>query len=260
MMDFVFQIGGSIGMDFSLGGSAPQPAPEASGTPYGFPAISIAECAPAVTPYGLLPLSVSHGFGGGMTGTNGSAATSKSLAPYAINQTAKLLAIIMHRSAITFSGDGYSMLAATPAAPTLNQQVTIYQKSVTAGDDSGSLSVSQTVNERLEIALAMIVGANVTLTPVDNLVLSSMPYTPTAKTGKRRLYIVSSELASTDGSTLAITVSAAGLNMESLESQRLSIWYDWQPDIDVTPTFSYYDGNYTEDRAVFMSFDVTGDF
>lgn len=52
-MDFAFQIGGSIGMDFSLGGSAPQPAPEASGTPYGVPVVQMSMHAPEETPYGV---------------------------------------------------------------------------------------------------------------------------------------------------------------------------------------------------------------
>lgn len=282
-MDMQFQVGKSVafGLDvkqsvqfgFDIGGSAPAPpAPSTDYVPFTPSPVIIQGTsgtffAPTATPFGVADkvISYDNGVAYYTTGNNGAAATTITLAdPRATCIAAKSLAIIMYRSAKTFTASGYTLLADSQVMSTSDtpmQQVSVYQKSMLPTETAGSLTVSQTDDARLDIVNAIIAGSNVTLTLVDNALVASVPYTPPAKTAKRRLYIVSSINAnnSGDGITPTFDLSASGLAMRSGGFNRLKVYYDYDPTVNLTPTLTF-SSDYTANSIALMTFDVDGTF
>lgn len=281
-MDMQFQVGQGVrfGIDvkknvsfgFDVGGSAPAPPP----TPvpsgevlYGTSDYVLAESGTFADNVlfgdALEAISYDNGVAYYTTGNNGAAATTLTLADQrATPIAAKSLAIIMYRSAKTFTASGYTLLADSQVMSTSDipmQQVSVYQKSMLPTETAGSLTVSQTDNARLDIVNAIIAGSNVTLTLVDNALVASVPYTPSAKTAKRRLYIVSSVTAnnSGDGITPFFDLSVSGLSMRSGGFNRLKVYYDFDPTVNLTPTLTF-SSDYIANSIALMTFDVDGTF
>ena len=150
-----------------------------------------------------------------------------------------LVAAVMHRDeTVSIEGDGWTKVVKSQDATSegaYNQWITVWTKQVPAG--SHSVTVTQSSEARMSLkAIALYQAANLTL--VDNTVLASVPYTPPAKTGKRRLYALSSVRAATD--TIAITASYSGIDLRSANEIRFSAFYDYEPDVSVVPSFSFY--------------------
>lgn len=270
-MDMEFQVGQSVTFGFDVGGSAPAPPP----TPvpsgevlYGMIDYALAQSGVFADNIlfgdALEVISYDNGVAYYTTGNNGAAATTLTLAnPSTTLIAAKSLAIIMYRSAKTFTASGYTLLADSQVMSTSDipmQQVSVYQKSILPTETAGSLTASQTDDARLDIVNAIIAGSNVTLTLVDNALVASVPYTPPAKTAKRRLYIVSSVNAnnSGDGITPLFDLSVSGLDMRSGGFNRLKVYYDYDPTVNLTPTLTY--SYYTANSLALMTFDVDGTF
>lgn len=272
-MDMEFQVGQSVTFGFDIGGSAPAPpAPSTDYAPFTLSPVIIQGTsgtffAPTATPFGIADkvITYDNGVAYYMTGNNGAAATTITLAdPRATRIAAKSLAIIMYRSAKTFTASGYTLLADSQVMSTSGtpmQQVSVYQKSILPTETVGSLTVSQTDNARLDIINAIIAGSNVTLTLVDNALVASVPYTPPTKTAKRRLYIVSCINAnnSGDGITPFFDLGVSGLSMRGGGFNRLKVYYDYDLTANLTPTLTYSD-NYIANSIALMTFDVDGTF
>jgi hypothetical protein len=284
-MDMQFNVGQGVrfGIDvkknvsfgFDIGGYSPAPTPPTPPTPstdyapFTLHPVTIQGTsgtffAPTATPFGIANKVVSYDNGVAYytTGNNGAAATTLTLGdPRTTRIAAKSLAIIMYRSAKTFTASGYTLLADSQVMSTSGtpmQQVSVYQKSILPNDTAGSLTVSQTDNARLDIINAIIAGSNVTLTLVDNALVASVPYTPPAKTSKRRLYIVSCFFAGSDDITPLFDLSVSGLAMRSDGFNRLKVYYDYDPTVNLTPTLTY--SNYAANSLALMTFDVDGTF
>ena len=230
---------------------------------------------PIATPCGLAYEAVqyNHGVGYYKTGKNGAAATSITLvSPGKTVVDATSLAIIMYRSEKTFSIDGYSLVIDSNAmCPGESyQQITVYKKNFTADSALDSLTISQTENthgdvNRLDILNVILAGSNITLTLVDNALVAELPYLPPAKTGKRRLYVMSSFYAINDKPNNPIlTLSATGLNMQSDGFNRLKVWYDYDPTINITPILdkdtTVSSDSYEMNSTVLLTFDIDGTF
>lgn len=285
-MDMQFQIGQGVrfGIDvkknvsfgFDIGGYSPAPTPPTPPTPstdyvpFTLSPVIIQGTsgtffAPTATPFGVADRVVTYvnGIAYYTTGNKG-AATPGPLTipdPRVTFLPAKSLAIIMYRSAKTFTGSGYTLLADSQVMSTSGtpmQQVSVYQKSILPTETAGSLTVSQTDDARLDIVNAIIAGSNVTLTLVDNALVASVPYTPPAKTAKRRLYIVSCINAGSDSITPLFDLGVSGLDMRSGGFNRLKVYYDYDPTVNLTPTLTY--SNYTANSLALMTFDVDGTF
>lgn len=270
-MDMEFQVGQSVTFGFDIGGSAPAPpTPSTDYAPFTLSPVIIQGTsgtffAPTATPFGIANkvISYDNGVAYYTTGNNG-AATPGPLTvpdPRVTFLPAKSLAIIMYRSAKTFTGSGYTLLADSQVMSTSDttmQQVSVYQKPILPTETAGSLTVSQTDDARLDIINAIIAGSNVTLTLVDNALVASVPYTPPAKTSKRRLYIVSCFFAGSDNITPLFDLSVSGLAMQSVGFNRLKVYYDYDPTVNLTPTLTY--SNYAANSLALMTFDVDGTF
>lgn len=230
---------------------------------------------PIATPCGLAYEAVqyNHGVRYYQTGNNGAAATSATLvSPGKTVIDATSLAITMYRSEKTFSIDGYSLIADSNAmCPGESyQQITVYKKDFSADSVLDSLTISQTENtrgdvNRLDILNVILAGNNITLTLIDNALVAELPYSPPIKTGKRRLYVMSSFYANNNNQNDPIyTLSATGLDMQSDGFSRLKVWYDYNPTINITPILdkdtTVSSDSYDMNSAVLLTFDIDGTF
>ena len=167
-----------------------------------------------------------------------------------------LVAAFMHRDeTLSISGDGWTKVATSQGAyGTAYQWMTVWTKQVTAG--TYSVTISQSSEARCSMKLIAIYGAS-SLTLVDNDLLATVPYTPTAKNGKRRLYVLSSCYASTASDPPnAITVSYSGIDLRSAEELRFSAFYDYEPDVNTVPSFSYFSPQYITNLMNALVFDI----
>lgn len=151
-----------------------------------------------------------------------------------------LVAAFMHRDeTVSISGDGWTKIATSQGAyGTAYQWMTVWTKRVIAG--TYPVTISQSSEARCSMKLIVLYGAS-SLTLVDNDLLATVPYTPSGKNGKRRLYVLSSYYASTTSNPPnAITVSYSGIDLRSAEELRFSVFYDYEPDVNTVPSFSYF--------------------
>ena len=273
-MEMQFEIWRGVELAFDFGGSyQPEPEPSSGGTVFTNHPVAIAKTyghfqKPIVTPYGLAYETVqyNHGVGYYKTGKNGAEATSVTLAsPGKTMVDATSLAIMMYRSEKTFSADGYSLVADSDVTQDgSTQRVSVYKKAFAANDVLDELTVSQASTVRLDILNAVLSGSNITLTLVDNALVAELPYSPPAKTGKRRLYVMSAAYAVDNPNTPSLTLNATGLTMQSDGFNRLKVWYDYDPTINVTPTLdrdtTVSSDSYVTNSAVLLTFDIDGTF
>ena len=163
-----------------------------------------------------------------------------------------LVAAAMSRSEASISGDGWVTVNSGVTLDS-SQRITVWYKKVSAG--THTVTVTLTDNVRMSLKLLCIYNAE-SLTEVDNVVASSVPINPTTTTTKRRLYLLSSVYASTDGTPAAVTVSDNSAALEAAEELRFSAFYDDEPESGVTPTFGFYSSNYTANSINMISFDI----
>lgn len=147
-----------------------------------------------------------------------------------------LLAAVMHRGNVEIVGDGWTKLISVSAIyenENIDQRITVWTKAVEKG--SYVVTVNQASSVRLNLKVIALYKAD-SVSVVENTAIASFPFTPTATTGKRRLYLLSSIF--TSGTTAAITVSSSGtLDLQKAERTRFSVFYDYQPEENVTPVF-----------------------
>lgn len=155
-----------------------------------------------------------------------------------------LVAAVMHRGdTVSIGGDGWTKVidGKWTTIGISDQQITVWTKPVSAG--TYSVTVTQP-EERMSMKLIALYGA-AGLTVVDDALLATVPYTPAAKTGKRRLYALSSKYASAaDNPPNAVTVSYSGIDLRIASELRFSAFYDYDTESSAVPSFSYFDSNY----------------
>lgn len=167
-----------------------------------------------------------------------------------------LVAAVMHRDTVSFGGDGWTKVIDGKWTTTgsYDQQITVWTKSVSAG--THSVTVTQSSEVRMSIKLIALYGA-AGLTVVDDAVLASVPYTPDAKTGKRRLYALSSVNAPLgDDPPNAVTASYSGIDLRTAGELRFSAFYDYNTESSAVPSFSYSQSNYTANSMNALVFDI----
>lgn len=167
-----------------------------------------------------------------------------------------LVAAVMHRDAVSIVGDGWTKVVDSQAAigGDISQQITVWTKSVSAG--THSVTVTQSSEVRMSVKIIALYEAD-GLTLVDNTVLASVPYTPTAKTGKRRLYALSAVYASSsDDPPNSVTASYSGIDLRIAGELRFSAFYDYDTEGSTVPSFSYFQSDYTANSMNALVFDI----
>ena len=168
-----------------------------------------------------------------------------------------LVAAAMHRDTVSIEGDGWTKVVDSQSAigTNINQYITVWTKQVSAG--SHSVTVTQSSEARMSLkAIALYQAANLTL--IDNTVLASVPYTPAAKNGKRRLYLLSSVYASgASNPPNSVTATYSGIDLKSANELRFSAFYDYNTESSAVPSFSYQDtSNYSANSMNALVFDI----
>ena len=79
---------------------------------------------------------------------------------------------------------------------------------------------------------------NVSVSIAEDHAIAAFPYTPTAKTGKRRLYLLSSFWTSSERTAIQAT-SYGNLDLQLSYGVRFTMCWDYLPEIAITPTFTY---------------------
>lgn len=170
-----------------------------------------------------------------------------------------LVAAMMHRSDdVSLDGDGWTKLvdSASIDPSNRNQHITVFTKRVTAGIHTVTATLQKTARITLKlIAIYETSG----LTVVEDRLIPTVPTTPIATTGKRRLYMLHSAYASTGSRPpMAMELDPSNTNkgLLSAEELRFSVFYDWSLDGE-TPVFVYFDRyNYTTNYAGLLVLDI----
>ena len=158
------------------------------------------------------------------------------------------LLIVVHRYDITsISDSNWKLLHKSPAASpdqSYHQWISVYQYNgaMQAGKEY-TISVTQSSGQRLWLGLYIFENAK-SFAIIDSAVASSSPITPTATSGNERLYVVTN---TTVDSSSAISSAVEAIDCDNLDfaypiDRRLLVAYDYQPELGITPRFSYFNG------------------
>lgn len=259
-MDMKFQVGKSVafGLDvkqsvtfgFDLGGSyvPPEPEPEIPQEVYLYtdsaPAVTIGE-AEDVKPWDFWDIWSS----------NEEDAKSTATINVTPSMNCLLMVAVMHRGTVTIAGDGWTKVVTSQ--PALDngagvQWITVWTKNVPAG--SYSVTVNQSQSARMGLKVIAFYSDNVSVSIAEDHAIAAFPYTPTAKTGKRRLYLLSS-VWTTSGSTAIQATSYGNLDLQLSYGVRFTMCWDYLPEIAITPTFTYV-ANYDTNSANSLVLDI----
>lgn len=168
-----------------------------------------------------------------------------------------LLVAAMHRDEVVIEGDGWQQLivskGATYSGSTYNQNMTLWYKRVSAGEYN--ITVNQNSSIRMGIKAFSLYDVN-NLEVIENELIPSTSYTPIQKNNKRRLYFISSIYANTNDDSKAFTISNNLQLTPILEGQRFISYYDYQPETNQIPIFTYWSSSYTPDSANILVIDI----
>ena len=233
-MDMQFQVGQSVTFGFDLGGSyvPPEPEPEIPQEVYLYtdsaPAVTIGE-AEDVKPWDFWDIWSS----------NEEDAKSTATINVTPSMNCLLMVAVMHRETVTIAGDGWTKVVTSQ--PALDngagvQWITVWTKNVPAG--SYSVTVNQSQRVRMGLKVIAFYSDNVSVSIAEDHAIATFPYTPTAKTRKRRLYLLSS-VWTASGSTAIQATSYGNLDLQLSYGVRFTMCWDYLPEIAITPTFTY---------------------
>lgn len=187
--------------------------------------------------------------------TNDDAKTTATVTP-ATTAPCLLVVAAMHRDTVSIEGDGWTKVVDSQSAigTDINQQITVWKKHVSAGEYT--ITVNQSSSVRMSVKSIILYNAS-DITLIDNTVLASVPYTPAAKTGKRRLYALSAVYASSgDNPPNSVTATYSGIDLKSANEIRFSAFYDYDTENSEVPSFSYFQSNYTANSINALAFDI----
>lgn len=173
-----------------------------------------------------------------------------------LRENGLLIAAVMHRDEnVSISGEGWTLVKKSQPASYggASQWVSVWTKQAAAG--SYSVTVTQGSSTNMSVKLIALYGAQ-SLTAVDDTVLQTSTYTPPAVTGKRRLYMISAVYAKSGGDSFDVS-NYGTLDIQAMTEQRFMVWYDYQPSLQVTPTFVYRAaGSFDPNEASALVFDI----
>lgn len=170
------------------------------------------------------------------------------------------LLIVVHRYDITsISDSNWTLLHKSPAASpdqSYHQWISVYQYNgaMQAGKEY-TISVTQSSSQRLWLGLYIFENAK-SFAIIDSAVASSSPITPTATSGNERLYVVTNTMVNTssDISPAVEAIDCDNLDFAYPIDRRLLVAYDYQPELGITPRFSYFNGE--DDCTNYVTIDI----
>ena len=154
-----------------------------------------------------------------------------------------LVAAVMSRSTPSISGDGWTKVV--DGEVNNDQRITVWSKPITSG--TYTVQTSQSSNVRMSLKVFVLCGA-ASVTSVENktmwFVVGASSYAPVTASGKRRLYLMSSFYGSNDGITpVFAAVDYSGLDLREANELRFAAFYDYQPELEITPHFTIDGGS-----------------
>lgn len=165
-----------------------------------------------------------------------------------------LIVAAMCRDEVSIDGDGWTKVVESVVAEGFTQKIVVWAKSVSKG--TYTVTVNQASSARLSLK-AMAIYKCSSLSLIDNTLISAFPHTPTASSGKRRLYLLSSVYV---GSANAIAVkNDSGIDLKKAEQQWFSVFYDYQPELNAVPAFGINLDSYVTNTAQILTFDINGE-
>lgn len=147
-----------------------------------------------------------------------------------------LVCVAYSKAPISIDGDGWETVAVSQEAHTnsVRQKIVVFGKKVQSG--LYTINVSQEDSGFMSLKVIAIYGAR-NIYIVDNALFTEQTYTPTEKNQKRRLYIASSCFYN-NGYDYAIGVSTNVLDLQAITNKKFCAFYDYQPEVNETPTFT----------------------
>lgn len=160
-----------------------------------------------------------------------------------VTEPCLLLVCVMHRDAVTISGEWTKVIESEPAylfGSDTRQWITIWSKQIeTAG--TYTATVTQASSKLITMKLIGLHDVDMTdpFTVVYNdAIQDPLPFTPPAKNGKRRLYMLSSIIGVVDETVMAVTCTPGDARLSSYEERIFSVFYDRYKDDTGLPTFN----------------------
>jgi hypothetical protein len=176
-----------------------------------------------------------------------------------------LLAAVMHRAGanlVDISDDGWTKLVTTENQATGgsgendNQYISVWGKQVTPGDYSATVTYQGGRTYQLNLKMIALHGMTST-TKIDDVMITSFPFIPSAKTVNRRLYLLSNIRAYSDQTQTMIFDITGEAVMDSICPQsRFVVFFDNTTEA-VDARFTYDSGGYYANTANCITLDVT---
>ena len=153
------------------------------------------------------------------------------------------------------SGSGWERIATSQQINRMSddgfyQYISVWKKPLEKG--TYNITVQQAEELKMSVkAIAIYNTSNISV--VDNEIAGAVPITPTGANGNRRLYLLSSGIVKSGTDAIEATYPDE-LDMGVAQEDSFAAFYDYQPEIEATPSFSFYDAdNYTTDTLNLIS-------
>lgn len=186
--------------------------------------------------------------------TQDTARTTLTVGPITTYSQVTLMLIVMHRDdSVSLAGSGWTLLTKIGSSySTYTQYISIYTKVVQAGSYSETITLANEARMTAKIVTLYNVS---NISVVEGQVIPNIPYTPTAKTNKKRMYILSHIFANTDV-TETFTASYQNLDLRLANEIRLQVFYDYEINISETPIFTTALTSYNENTSSIVVLDL----
>ena len=181
-----------------------------------------------------------------------------------------VIAVCMHRDPVlSISGTGWTKIIDSVKAfhpdGDVEQWITIWGKPVRMNHEEAITVTQAPATTRMQLRVAAFYGLDVSVSVVGNEIVHKFLdsdenyYTPVAKDGKRRLYLLTSIYANSTQSVRTINEPEVS-TVTNLGGIRFCLFLDYDPTNNHTPQFNHYLGkSYQTESAVCLTLDITVD-
>ena len=142
------------------------------------------------------------------------------------------------------SGSGWERIATSQQINRISddgfyQYISVWKKPLEKG--TYDITVQQAEELKMSVkAIAIYNTSNISV--VNNEIAEAVPITPTGANGNRRLYLLSSGVVKSGTDAIEATYPDE-LDMKSAQEEGFTAFYDYQPEIEATPSFNFCDAD-----------------